>query len=66
MTSFLKTYRLTLAGLVLGAIGGFLYWKWVGCAGGTCAITSRPLNSTLYGAVMGSLFFNIFKKTPAK
>lgn len=66
MTSFLKTYRLTLAGLLLGAIGGFLYWKWVGCAGGTCAITSRPLNSTLYGAVMGSLFFNLFKKTPAK
>jgi len=66
MTSFLKTYHLTLAGLVLGAIGGFLYWKWVGCAGGTCAITSRPLNSTLYGAVMGSLFFNLFKKTPAK
>lgn len=66
MTSFLKTYRLTLAGLVLGAICGFLYWKWVGCAGGTCAITSRPLNSTLYGAVMGSLFFNLFKKTPAK
>lgn len=66
MTSFLKTYRLTFAGLVLGAIGGFLYWKWVGCAGGTCAITSRPLNSTLYGAVIGSLFFNIFKKTPAK
>lgn len=66
MTSFLKTYRLTFAGLVLGAIGGFLYWKWVGCAGGTCAITSRPLNSTLYGAVMGSLFFNLFKKTPAK
>lgn len=66
MTSFLKTYRLTFAGLLLGAIGGFLYWKWVGCAGGTCAITSRPLNSTLYGAVMGSLFFNLFKKTPAK
>ena len=62
-------YRLTIAGLIVGAIGGFLYYHFVGCNSGTCAITSKPLNSTLYGAMMGIgrskvLFFpeNIPKK----
>ncbi|HQV78460.1 MAG TPA: DUF6132 family protein [Chitinophagales bacterium] len=49
-------------GVLLGAILGFLYWKFVGCASGTCAITSKPLNSTIYGAVMGGLLFSLFEK----
>lgn len=53
---------LYIAGATVGAIGGFLYWNYVGCAGGTCMITSKPVNSTLYGALMGSLLFGIFKK----
>jgi len=53
---------LTLLGLSIGAIAGYLYWKWVGCTSGTCLITSKPLNSTMYGALMGYLLFNIFKK----
>jgi hypothetical protein len=28
-------------------------------ASGTCAITSKPLNSTLYGGMMGGLLFNM-------
>jgi hypothetical protein len=59
---FLLKYKLTLIGVILGAIGGFAYYYFVGCASGTCAITSKPVNSTLYGALMGALFFNIFKK----
>ena len=62
MNSFIKNNLLTIIGITLGAIGGFAYYKYVGCASGTCMITSKPLNSTLYGALMGSLFFNIFKK----
>jgi hypothetical protein len=38
----------------------------VGCASGTCAITSKPMNSTLYGAMMGGLFLNIFQKEKSK
>jgi hypothetical protein len=38
-----------------------LYYFYVGCASGTCAITSKPLNSSLYGAMMGGLFFNLFE-----
>lgn len=60
--NFIIKYKLSIAGLVLGAIGGYLYYHYVGCESGTCAITSKPLNSTLYGALMGGLFLNIFKK----
>lgn len=60
--NFINNNKLTIIGVVVGAIGGYLYYHYVGCASGTCSITSKPLNSTLYGAVMGSLFFNIFKK----
>jgi Family of unknown function (DUF6132) len=60
--NFINKHKLTIIGITIGAIGGYLYYHFVGCASGTCPITSKPLNSTLYGAVMGSLFFNIFKK----
>ena len=60
--NFINNNKLTIIGVVIGAIGGYLYYHYVGCASGTCPITSKPLNSTFYGAVMGSLLFNIFKK----
>jgi hypothetical protein len=43
-------------------MAGFLYWKFVGCSNGTCMITSKPINSSLYGALMGFLVAGIFKK----
>jgi hypothetical protein len=61
-----KALLITGIGIVLGAIAGYLYYHFVGCASGTCAITSKPLNSTLYGALMGGLLFNMFIKTPKK
>ena len=60
MKKLIKQYGLTAIGVVLGAVAGYLYWLQVGCASGHCAITSRPLNSTLYGALMGGLLFNMF------
>ena len=38
---------------------GFLYYKFIGCSSGSCPITSNPMNSTLYGAVMGMLIYII-------
>ena len=61
MEIFIKQNGLTLLGIVLGAIGGFIYYKTVGCVSGTCAITANPYSSTLYGAVMGGLIFSLFK-----
>lgn len=64
--NFISKNKLTLIGLLIGALGGYLYYYFVGCASGTCAITSKPLNSTLYGAMMGALLFNIFQKENIK
>jgi hypothetical protein len=58
----MKKYLLHIIGAAVGGLGGFLYWKYVGCLTGTCKITSSPVNSTLYFAMMGALLFSIFKK----
>ncbi len=60
--SWLGKNWLYFAGAAAGAIAGFLYWKYVGCLTGTCAITSDPTNSTLYFALMGALVFGLFKR----
>lgn len=62
MISFLKKNIIPVAGVVAGAIGGYVYWKFIGCESGACAITSKPVNSTVYGAVMGGLLFSIFQR----
>jgi len=61
--NFIKSYlNLRLAiGLVLGAIAGYAYYFYVGCESGSCAITSSPVNSTLYGVLFGGLLF--YKKS---
>jgi len=61
MKKWFKNNLLVVAGVTIGGIAGFLYWKYVGCVSGTCAITSKPVNSSLYGALMGGLLFSIFK-----
>jgi hypothetical protein len=62
MKKWFSSYKLHVLGATIGAIAGYFYWQQVGCASGTCAITSKPVNSTLYGAVMGALVFSLFKK----
>lgn len=43
----------TAAGALLGGIAGFLYYYFVGCTSGSCAITSNPVSSVLFGGVLG-------------
>lgn len=62
MKNWVLNNKLLIAGVILGAIGGYLYWQQIGCSSGTCAITSKWHNSTAYGALMGGLLFSIFKK----
>lgn len=59
---FLKKHKVLFVGAILGMMGGYLYWYFIGCMSGTCAITSNPLNSSLYGALMGGLLGSSFKK----
>jgi hypothetical protein len=64
--NLIKNYGLIAIGMVAGVVGGFFYWQQVGCVTGTCPITSSPVNSSLYGAMMGGLLFSMFKKEKNK
>ena len=55
-----KQYLITAVGVFVGFIVGYAYYHFIGCSRGSCAITSKPLNSTLYGGMMGGLLFNMF------
>lgn len=59
-----KRYLPMMILAVVGAIAGFLYYRFVGCASGACAITSNPYISTVYGGVLGVLIGYIV--TPGK
>ncbi len=41
------------AGVMIGATGGFLYYYFIGCTSGSCAITSSPYISTMMGGLFG-------------
>ena len=51
------------AGVIVGGIVGFMYYYFVGCASGTCAITSNPISSVLFGATLGLFLTNKPSKT---
>lgn len=54
--------------VLLGALGGFLYYNFIGC-NGSCVITGSPINSTMYGTMIGLILTDwkrvklIFKNT---
>ena len=42
-----------LIGIIAGGIAGFLYYRFIGCASGSCKIASNPYISTIYWALLG-------------
>ncbi len=66
MKKFLLKHWLKFAGMLVGALGGYIYYSQVGCLSGNCPITSDPTNSVLYGALLGFLLFSLFTKSPKK
>jgi phage shock protein E len=62
MKKWIFNNKLILAGAMLGGFAGYLYYHFIGCSSGTCMISSKPVNSTVYFAVMGAVFFSLFKK----
>ena len=46
-------YMKYVIGAALGGFGGFLIYRAVGCSTGACPITSNPISSAIYGAVLG-------------
>lgn len=63
MKEFITQYKLSIAGVLIGAILGYAYYYFIGCTTGSCAITSKPVNSTVYGSVIGYLLFSVFEKS---
>lgn len=59
----IKSYKLILLGAIIGGVLGYAYYHFIGCRSGSCMITSQPIHSSLYGALMGGLLFSNFKKT---
>jgi hypothetical protein len=49
-----------IIGLLIGGIGGFEYYSQVGCASGSCPITSNPWLSLLWGMFTGYLIGSLF------
>ena len=62
MIEFTKRHFLKIIGILIGGIGGFAYYHYIGCASGTCQITSNPYISVIYGALLGYLLLDLFKK----
>lgn len=66
MKDFIRREKLKIIFTFAGGIGGFLYWRFVGCNSGTCPIQSVWYWSTLWGAALGYLagdfIKDIFKK----
>src|SRR5512145_2739534 len=51
-----RTYEMpTLLAVSLGALGGFLYGRYVGCRSGACPLTSNQYVAAAYGAFLGFL-----------
>ncbi len=56
----MKKWIIPALGLMFGALAGYIYWSYVGCVSGSCPITSSPVNSTMYGALLGVTTANLF------
>ena len=61
----LRNLKWYLPGILLGAVAGYIYYHFWGCDG-SCAISSSPLNSMLYGATMGGLVNSMLKPQSKK
>lgn len=66
LKKWLKNNKLILIGSIVGGIGGYLYYYFIGCSSGSCAITSKPINSMIYFSVMGGLAASIIKPNSDK
>lgn len=57
---FLVRYWFVVVFALVGIIGGFLYWRFIGCNSGSCPITSNWHSSLAMGGLMGYLTGSIF------
>jgi len=63
MIKQLRTYKFEIAGAILGGIGGYFYYRFVGCASGACPIGSNAVSSTIYFSIIGAIFLSLFSNS---
>lgn len=56
-------YKWMVIGGIVGLMAGYAYWYFIGCSSGTCPITSNPINSSIYGTILGMMVANMFEET---
>ena len=61
MKNWISNYKSPIIVALIGALLGWVYWYYIGCASGSCAITSVWYRTMLYGAVMGWLVGDLVK-----
>lgn len=44
--------------VLIGGFAGFIYYHFVGCQSGSCAITSNPYLSIIFGSLLGLVIVN--------
>jgi len=66
MNTFKKKLIFRIVLSAIGGIGGFLYWKYVGCISGACPLQSKWYITSLYGLVIGYLISGMFIPDKAK
>ena len=61
MKGWINTHKIPIIIALIGAIFGLLYWYYIGCISGSCAITSVWYRTMLYGLIMGWLIGDLAK-----
>lgn len=56
MKEFWKKWKRAILFTAGGALIGLVYYAYVGCTTGACAITSNPFSSMVYMGLIGLLF----------
>jgi len=51
-----------IIGIIAGAISGFSYYYFIGCASGACTLKSKPYYYIVLGVLLGYLIADFFKK----
>lgn len=55
MSRIVRNWKVLVGG-ALGALVGYGYYYFIGCNSGSCPITSKPLPSTAWGAMIGLIW----------
>jgi hypothetical protein len=50
-----------ILGVIVGGVGGYLYYRFIGCRSGVCLITGNRYLATIYGALLGGLVANLLR-----